>query len=176
MIIPEILQSVLEYDDEDVMIRNNKEMTMTSMTKEFVYVLSNLFHNWDKSEWKAIEYYKRDNAYCICSKKIENICLIEHIPTETYIQVGCDCVKKINKKTYKEMMKLKKQYEQDQLNNHCLDCHKDISTQRIKYPTIRQCWDCRDKLLTNTCMKCDKKIQKEYKLCYGCKSQNNRYF
>lgn len=167
--IPEILENVLSYDTEDVIVRDDNDRVMSTMTKEFVHVLSNLFPQWNRDEWKAVEFYKKEKAYCICSNQISNICLIEHVPTNTYIQVGCECVKKINNKTYKEMLRLKKEYEKEQLNNQCIDCKKDITQQRVKYPTIRQCWDCREQTLTNTCKRCNKKIQSGFLLCYPCK-------
>lgn len=167
--IPENLQSILTYNENDIIIRETNDRMMSTMTKEFVHVLSNLFPLWNRDEWEAVEFYKKEkDAYCICSNPITNVCLIEHMPTNTIIQVGCECVKKISNKTYKEMLRLKKKYEKEQLDNQCIDCKKDISSQRIKYPTIKQCWDCRDAHLTNECKRCRRKIQSDYKLCYGC--------
>lgn len=170
--IPEILEPILTYlthDTDEIIGRENNKRFTSTMTKEFVYVLSTLFPEWNNDEWKAVHFYKKEkNSYCICSNPITNICLIEHIPTNTIIQVGCECVKKINLKTYKQMLGLKKEYEKEQLNNQCIDCKKDISSQRLKYPSVRQCWECRDAQLTNECKRCFKKIQKGFKLCYGC--------
>ena len=176
--------NILVYDN-GIIVRINPKKIKSSMRKEFVYILSSLFPTWDKDDWVAVRFsYESDaflhDSFCICTQTIHNLCIIQHVPTHTLIQVGIDCIQKINEETYDAMLKLKKkedknikekerQEKERQEYNSCLECKTDITNQRLKYPLIKICWTCRDLVMTNKCKKCDKKIQSNYIHCYTCK-------
>jgi hypothetical protein len=57
-----------------------------------------------------------DTNYCICGHVIHNLYFIKYKPTGVQVQVGSDCVKKIDEKLYKRITS----------ENFCLLCNEPI--------------------------------------------------
>ena len=69
-------------------------------------------------DWtNGIKGYEDDNTnYCICGHVIHNLFFIKHKPTGVQVQVGSECVKKIDKNLYKRITS----------DNFCLLCDDAI--------------------------------------------------
>jgi hypothetical protein len=63
-----------------------------------------------------------DNNYCICGHVIHNLYFIKYKPTGVQVQVGCECVKKIDENLYKRITS----------KNFCLACDEPIG-KKLKY-------------------------------------------
>jgi len=60
-----------------------------------------------------------DDHYCICGHKIHKLYYIQYIPTGIQVQVGKDCVEKIDEKLYKRITS----------DKFCLECDEPIGKQ-----------------------------------------------
>ena len=136
-----LIQEAVYYDDfegrykrVDNVIRNP---TKKSMRVEFVWVLETLTKtefvadDWTNSE-QSFEYGNETNgALCICTNAIKKDYTIIHEPTQISVEVGCDCVKKIDISLYYKITK-----------SECLYCDKPVLDKRIKKGKQGLCADC----------------------------------
>ena len=78
---------------------------------------------WAECDVDKVECFEEPIDQCICSKHIQQLCILIHRPTQKRIQVGCVCVKKDCSKELKKAINLgiKQAKSGDQL---CPGCNK----------------------------------------------------
>ena len=119
MSIPvELRQTVVQWEDN--VIRRIRGAKMHGrMDQEFIWVLKGFFEEHKEEDWKSIRYEEIDcearsqPKECICSHAIWNVCYIVHLPSGLEFQVGIDCVEKVSKSCYDEMLAIRKAYKKE---------------------------------------------------------------
>ena len=75
---------------------------------EFLWILEKQTKSpFNENEWKEDYFTGEGNTLCICSKNIELIYTIKHVPTNQSFVVGSECIKKISKNLYNKIFKEK---------------------------------------------------------------------
>jgi hypothetical protein len=96
--------------------KEHSEILLKAKDREFVAILRSFIPQFRKEEWNSelleVVFHRHrqdgEKLRCICGQFIYNICVIRHIPSGTCFQVGLDCIEKIDKALYKEMLACKK--------------------------------------------------------------------
>lgn len=90
---------------------------------EFLWILEQQTKSpFDEDDWEHDEVNTcQHDALCICSQKITHSFTIKHIPTDQSFLVGSECVRKISKSLYNEIVKDK-----------CVVCAAPILDKRTK--------------------------------------------
>lgn len=90
---------------------------------EFLWILEQQTKSpFDEDDWEHEEVNtSQHDALCICSQRITHAYTIKHIPTEQSFLVGSECVRKISKSLYNEIVKEK-----------CVVCAAPILDKRTK--------------------------------------------
>lgn len=119
----------IHYEKDDFYKRrNNVLVTKKTMKYEFGFMIQKILNKQiadiPKDDWECHwdltrRYNEGDDQkeYCVCTHDIYNLCFIIYKPYSLCLQVGIDCVKKINnKELYKSLQeffreKLKKKKE-----------------------------------------------------------------
>jgi hypothetical protein len=113
---------------------------------------------WAECDLHRVECFEEPIDQCICSKHIQQLCILIHKPSKKRIQVGCVCVKKdCGEELKKEInMGIKQAKSGDDL---CPGCDKYcLSKERESYQTVckpcyksgarsRWCVDCNTKCI-----------------------------
>lgn len=115
------------YQEDGVWCMRKNQVSVGDKHEEFKKNFKILTkHEWRIDDCKPINYYKYDSGgnKCICTKDITTCLAIEHVPTQTKIQVGCVCYKKKTEDKHKEIIKkLKREWDLSQLPI-CVVCSK----------------------------------------------------
>jgi hypothetical protein len=132
------LMPIIMYDNgvykrcDNILVKNNK-------FEEFLYVLETQYGYFNKKDWKA-EPYSVYHTYescqpqwCVCTKKIHNLCYITHIPSSMTWLVGIDCIKKIDYNLGKEVEQYVRIEKNRQNGNICGYCTQTLTDLRKKY-------------------------------------------
>lgn len=182
--IPPHLEGILKVESifrdgvqMDYIKRIQPEKIKHNMKQEFDYILTSLLPDW-KTDCKDklfdgdidIDHYDEDatGQLCICTKDISRICVIKHRNYNTRIQVGIDCIEKINPELYKKATAIQRQYKkQKKLEiefRKCITCNEyNISKDEPDWK--KDCVNCfkinliKNKDFSNT----------TYRLCSSCK-------
>ena len=95
--------------------RIERRKVKSNQGDEFVFMMQQITGEkgdvFPAHHWKAIAWDEKideDDHICLCTHAIHNICLIQYLPTGDIYEVGIDCVEKIDKELYKDMLRLKK--------------------------------------------------------------------
>jgi len=89
---------------------------------EFMWILEKQTGSpFNEIEWEQDYFNGESQTLCICSKNIELIYTIKHVPTNQSFVVGSECIKKISKNLYNKIFKEK-----------CRVCNLPILDKRTK--------------------------------------------
>ena len=200
IVIPKHLEDILKVecmlrDDGsqiDYIKRVEHKLIKNNMKQEFDYILTSLLPKWKEDCVNRlldgaidIVHYDEDSTgqLCICTKDITRICIILHKGYNTRIQVGIDCIEKINPELYKKATTMERKYKkQKNLENEyrkcdCCDEYKIKLTEPIWKKDCINCYKLKrvkDNVNTNnrSCLLCKNNILgtntdwKKY--CYNC--------
>jgi hypothetical protein len=138
--------------------KTTKLITKTKPT-EFEYHMDVLCPDWESVEMKQLFHIEKvdiDNpSLCICTQKITDVCYLQHPSLAHCIQVGNECVKKINfelsissklklAKKRKEKKELEKQLERQRIMDLEIEemrkRHEELRIERER--NYRKCIDC----------------------------------
>jgi hypothetical protein len=129
-------------------VRVNPRLITKDKSTEFNYVMNILFPNWRILNMKGGHLFTiRDvddsieKRICICTQCIVNLCYLEHPSLELSVQVGNECVGKIDKKLQKEseqLLRLKKKKDKELIEQTIIKNWDDYNQIIISYHYQRE--------------------------------------
>ena len=151
--IPDHIKDKVSYYDQ-IYHRTDNKLVTNNMATEFIYILEQITEEpFNPSNFKGLEGYSIDEqgeSFCLCTKPIQNLFTIEHISTGSFFRVGSDCIEKIDKDLYKQLIKerckectnlvLDKRKHYNNTGHCSLSCQK-LTTEKLK----KACWICKNK-------------------------------
>jgi uncharacterized protein (DUF3820 family) len=124
----EELKQTISYDDTLNLFERKREAISCinpinkNKQNEFMWILEKQTGSpFNEIEWEQDYFNGESQTLCICSKNIELIYTIKHVPTNQSFVVGSECIKKISKNLYNKIFKEK-----------CRVCNSVILDKRTK--------------------------------------------
>jgi hypothetical protein len=146
------------FDETYKAFRRNDLQDIGKKHEEFLRAILQIsgepFHH---ENWEPVEIITSDTTdyQCVCSKKISNLCFIEHKKTKQRVMVGNVCVRKKVPQWESELDYLQDKYE-NKLCKYC-DQRLNLKTKFCREQRFCDAW-------------CQKKcIQKDWRKCIDCK-------
>ena len=136
-----LIKEAVYYNDNEGRYKRVDNIIKNPITKsmrvEFVWVLETLTktefvpEDWGKSEQEFDYGNVTNGSFCACTNSITKDYTIVHKPTQIHVEVGCDCVKKIDITLFHKLTK-----------TQCLYCDNPVLDKRTKKGKQGLCADC----------------------------------